>query len=237
HDNYLDSNTSSSTGGHGQQMNVDGTRNVLIYNNIFKNSKTFIMGAHGNIGSNTGLAMYNNISYGQQGDSLTACFANAGSAANNVIVGSNFHNNTFVNINCGGRGAVFVGNLTDVSSQKSYAYNNLFYNVAHPRMDNPGFTAGAIIHDNNAYLSCTGIYSSAAESAPLIGSADPFVDLEAGNFRLAVGAKPNSRGKNLSIYFTTDKDGRPRGSSLWSIGAYRAGGPAPPENITITIKQ
>jgi hypothetical protein len=221
HDNYLDSNTSSATGGHGQQMNVDGTNNVLIYNNVFRNSKTFIMGAHAHIASNIGLSMYNNISYGQQDDSLTACFANAGSAISNVIVGGNFHNNTFINVNCGGRGAVFVGSLTNVATQRSYAYNNLFYKCINPRMDNADKNAGAIVHDNNAYLSCTGIFSGSDESAPLIDYADPFVGAANGNYQLKAGARPINAGKTLISKYSIAYNGvaRPQGGA-WDIGAY-----------------
>jgi hypothetical protein len=64
------------------------------------------------------------------------------------------------------------------------------------------------------------------------------VDSKSGNFRLRAGARPNYKGLNLYKYFTTDKDGKDRGNSThWSIGAYRTGGPAPPENISITINQ
>lgn len=232
-DNYFNGNWSSPDN-HGQQISPATTSYIYLYNNIFRNSATFIIGAHNEGGGNSNWLVFNNIAIG---GTLSAGFAMAESGETNGLLSSQFHNNTFVGVDFGGRGAVFVGTLTDVATQKSYAYNNLFYNCINPRMDNVDKTAGAIVHDNNAYLACTGIYSSAAESAPLIDSADPFVDLESGNYRLAVGAKPNYRGKNLSIYFTTDKDGKPRASSLWSIGAYRASGPAPPENITITINQ
>ncbi|NLD82138.1 MAG: hypothetical protein GX642_13355, partial [Smithella sp.] len=123
--------------------------------------------------------------------------------------------------NCGGRGAVFVGNLTDVSSQKSYAYNNLFYNVAHPRMDNPGFTAGAIVHDNNAYLTCTGTFNSADESAAQVGSDDPFVDSANGKYQLRAGSLPVNKAKALIATYATALDGvtRPQGGT-WDIGAY-----------------
>ena len=231
HDNYFYQNWGSATA-HSQQISAATSTNIFVYNNIFKDTLDFLLSAHNESGGNSYWNIYNNIVIGGTGG-----FAMGESGELDGLVSSQFHNNTFVNVAFQPKGAIFVGNLTNVATQKSYAYNNLFYNCSNPRMDNVDKTAGAIIHDNNAYLSCTGIYSSAAESTPLIDNVDPFVDLESGNLRLAVGAKPNSRGKNLSIYFTTDKDGRPRGSSLWSIGAYRAAGPAPPENITITIKQ
>jgi hypothetical protein len=229
--NYFNGNWSSASN-HGQQISPGGCDDFVLRGNIFKDSTVFIVGAHAP--TNYRWQIYNNIVIG---GTLSAGWSNAAASEKDNVVQWQVHNNTYINVNFGGRGVIFLGLLTDIFASRSYAYNNLFYNCTHPRMDNPDATVGAIIHDNNAYLSCTGIYSSAAESAPLIDNVDPFVDLEAGNFRLAVGAGPNARGKNLSMYFTTDKDGRPRGSSLWSVGAYRAGGPAPPENITITINQ
>ena len=160
HHNFLDSNSSGSYC-HGQNMSIDGTDNISFYDNVFKNSNIFIMGAHGNIGTNTGTQMYNNISDGYQGTQLSGCFVNGGSGASDVWWGAKFYQNTFVNLNCGGYGAFFVGNLSNVTTQKSYAYNNLFYNVVNPGMNNdaPTYTAGGVVHDYNAYLKCTGTYS------------------------------------------------------------------------------
>lgn len=232
-DNYFNGNWSSSVN-HGQQISPGNTSNFFIYNNIFKDSTIFVIGAHNEGGGNSNWYVYNNISIGGK---LTAGFAMAESAESDGLVSSQFHNNTFVGVDFGGRGAVFVGTLTNVATQKSYAYNNLFYNCINPRLDNADGTAGTIIHNNNAYLACTGIFNSSDESAPLIDNINPFIDAASENFRLAASVSPNYKGINLSQYFTTDKDGKPRGSSLWSIGAYRAGGPAPPENSTITINQ
>lgn len=231
--NYFDGNWSSSDN-HGQQISPAASSNIFLYNNIFKNSATFIIGAHNEGGGNSNWHVFNNIAIG---GTLSAGFAMGESGETDGLINSNFHNNTFVSVNFGGRGAVFVGTLTNVATQKSYAYNNLFYNCINPRMDNVDKTAGAIVHNNNAYLSCTGIFNSSDESASLIDNINPFVDAASENFRLAAGVSPNHKGLNLSQYFTTDKDGKPRGNSLWSIGAYRAGGPAPPENISITIHQ
>ncbi|PKN76497.1 MAG: hypothetical protein CVU51_17530, partial [Deltaproteobacteria bacterium HGW-Deltaproteobacteria-1] len=161
-DNYFDGNWSSSVN-HGQQISPGNTSNFFLYNNIFKDSTIFIIGAHNEGGGNSNWQVFNNIAIGGK---LTAGFAMAESAESDGLVSSQFHNNTFVGVDFGGRGAVFVGKLTNVATQKSYAYNNLFYNCINPRMDNADGTAGAIVHNNNAYLSCTGIFNSSDESAP-----------------------------------------------------------------------
>jgi hypothetical protein len=229
--NYFYGNWSSADN-HGQQISPGGCDDFVLRGNTFKNSTVFIIGAHAP--TNHRWQIYNNIVIG---GTLSAGWSSAASSEYNNVVQWQVHNNTYFNVNFGGRGVVFPGLLTDAANDKSYAYNNLIYNGVNPRMDNADGTAGAIIHNNNAYLSCTGIFNSSDESAPLIDNINPFVDAASENFRLAAGVSPNHKGINLSQYFTIDKDGKPRGNSLWSIGAYRAGGPAPPENISITINQ
>jgi hypothetical protein len=146
----------------------------------------------------------------------------AESGESDGLTSSQFHNNTFVDVTFG-RGAVFVGNQTDVATTKSYAYNNLFYNCISPRMDNPDKTAGAIVHDNNAYLKCTGTINSADESAPQRddGAADPFVDSANGNHQLKIGTLPINTGKALSETYSIAYNlvTRPQGAG-WDIGAY-----------------
>ena len=232
-DNYFDGNWSSADN-HGQQISPATSSNIFLYNNIFKDSTTFVIGAHNESGGNSYWHVYNNIIIG---GTLSAGFAMAESGEADGLVSSQFHNNTFVNVDFGGRGAVFVGKLTDAATQMSYAYNNLFYNCISPRMDNADGTPGAIIHDHNAYIASTGTINSADESAPLIDYNDPFVNAASNDFRLKSGSGPNYRGRNLSQYFTTDKDGNPRGKLRWSIGAYRTGGPAPPESIHIIVNE
>ncbi|PKN81007.1 MAG: hypothetical protein CVU51_14540, partial [Deltaproteobacteria bacterium HGW-Deltaproteobacteria-1] len=103
----------------------------------------------------------------------------------------------------------------------SYAYNNLIYNVAYPRMDNAGKTAGAIDHDNNAYLACTGTFNSSDESAPKVGNDDPFVDAANGKYQLKAGSLPINAGKALIAAYSIALDGvaRPQGGA-WDIGSY-----------------
>jgi hypothetical protein len=213
--NYFAGNWSSASN-HGQQISPGGCDDFVLRGNIFKDSTVFIIGAHAPI--NRRWQIYNNIVIG---GTLSAGWSNAAASEKDNVVQWQIHNNTYFNVNFGGRGVVFPGLLTDIFASRSYAYNNLFYNCIHPRMDNPDATVGAIIHDNNAYLSCTGIYSSAAESAPLIGSADPFVDSAGGNYQLRTGSLPINKGKALIAAYSKDYNGvtRPQGGA-WDIGAY-----------------
>ncbi len=216
-DNYFDGNWSSSDN-HGQQISPATSNNVFLYNNIFKNSATFIIGAHNEGGGNSNWYVFNNIAIGGV---LTAGFAMAESGEVDGLINSNFHNNTFVGVEFGGRGAVFVGTITDVATQKSWAYNNLFYNCLNPNMSNSDKTPGAILHDNNAYLASTGILGSAEELAPKVGNDDPFVDTTNGKYQLKAGSLPINVGKALIATYATALDGvaRPQGGA-WDIGAY-----------------
>ena len=216
-DNYFDGNWSSSDN-HGQQISPATSNSIYLYNNIFKNSVVFIIGAHNEGGGNSNWQVFNNIAIG---GTLSAGFAMGESAETDGLINSNFHNNTFIGVEFGGRGAVFVGTLTNVATQKSYAYNNLFYKCINPRMDNADKTAGAIVHDNNAYLSCTGIFDSSDESAPKVGYDNPFVDSANGNYQLKAGSLPINAGKALIATYSTALNGvvRPQGGA-WDIGAY-----------------
>ncbi|MHB8139331.1 MAG: InlB B-repeat-containing protein [Smithellaceae bacterium] len=216
-DNYFDGNWSAPAN-HGQQISPATSSSVFLYNNIFKNSATFIIGAHNEGGGNSNWQVFNNIAVG---GALSAGFAMAESGEVDGLINSNFNNNTFVGVDFGGRGAVFVGTLSDVATQKSYAYNNLFYNCINPRMDNVDKTAGAIVHDNNAYIAGTGIFSNADESASKVGIDDPFVDAANGKYQLKVGSLPINAGKTLIAAYSTARDGvaRPQGGA-WDIGSY-----------------
>lgn len=242
HDNYFDTNTGGSAA-HGEQIAPSSTDQVSIYNNVFYNSMTAVVGFHRNGGtdfaSNTNSKLYNNIIIGNQGEKLTIGLGNNDTGKIDVVTHSEFHSNTFVNV-IFGTGAVVVGTLTDVNSQKSYSYNNLFYNCTAPRLDNNLFTSGALVSDYNAYIKCTGTIDISKAPSSLISITDPFVNSSSGNYRLAAGAIPNYNGLNLTDrnIFTIDKDYNLRPLDLktsWSIGAYRTGGPAPPKKINISV--
>jgi hypothetical protein len=238
HDNYFSSNSSGSAA-HGEQIVPGDTDNVLIYNNVFYNSKTAVVGYHGKPGQtveNTRHKVYNNIVYKYQAagtaDYLTVGFGCNDTNLSNTMVGAEIHHNTFVDVKL--LSAVAAGTVSDVDTKKSYAYNNLFYNCASPRMDNTGKTAGAIVHDNNAYLKCTGTYNNADETAPQVdteATSAIFTNYASGNFTIAAANQAAidhiiDRGNpDIVASYPTDRAGNSRGASP-DIGAYEAGASA-----------
>jgi len=201
HNNYFDSNSSGSAA-HGEQIVPGNSMNVSIYNNIFYNSKTAVVGFHGLVGTaseNSGYKIYNNLVYKYQAagsqDYLTVGFGCNDTGKTDTMVGAEIYHNTFVDVKF--LSAISAGTLTDVSTKKSYAFNNLFYNCSNPRMDNLSYTSGAIVHDNNAYLNCTGNISSADETAPIRddNATDPFIQSTLANFKLKADTLPIKKGK------------------------------------------
>lgn len=237
HDNYFSSNSSGSAA-HGEQIVPGDTDNVLIYNNFFYNSKTAVVGYHGKPGQtveNTRHKVYNNIVYKYQAagtaDYLTVGFGCNDTGLSNTMVGAQIHHNTFVDVKL--LSAVAAGTVSDVDTKKSYAYNNLFYNCASPRMDNTGKTAGAIVHDNNAYLKCTGTYNNADETAPQVdteATSAIFTNYASGDYTIAAANQYAidhiiGKGTTLASPFDIDKAGVSR-TAPYDIGAYDVGGSA-----------
>ena len=130
---------------------------------------------------------------------------------------------------------MFVGNLTDVNNDKSYAYNNLFYNSVNPTMDNAGKTSGAIVHTHNAHYNSSGTYdSSEGGTAQVISTGDPFVDSTRGDYHLIPSAVAIGKGKSLASPFNIDYEGTSRPQGLnWDIGAYEATAPSPPSSLMV----
>jgi len=236
HDNYLNDNVSDAVGAHGQNMNMDSNLRPKVYNNTFVNSETFVIALHNNsLGIITGAQIYNNLIIG--GEELTGCISTMSSTTSAVMYSSYAHHNTVVGTNCGaGRGFFHVGNLSDVDTQKSYAYNNLFYNSANVRLDNYGRTASAIVHDNNAYLACTGTLNNADEAAPQVDAAATsaiFTDYDESDYTIAAANQFAidhiiGKGKTLASPFDTDRT-LPTPltrTAPFDIGAYDVGGEA-----------
>lgn len=217
HDNYFYDNWSSASN-HGQHISPgESSNDVSLYNNIFKDSATFVVSMHKN--TNYRWKIYNNIVIGGV---LTAVFANGDSSTANVFMQSECHHNTFYDVTCGGRGAFFVGTITDVDNDKSYAYNNLFVNCSDPQLDNADGSAGAIVHTHNAHFDSTGTYDADESGTAQDDTGDPFVGSGEDNFHLS-GA--TDAGTTLSSPFTTDLDGNTRGlDGVWDRGAYEYAG-------------
>lgn len=206
--NYFASNWSSSSN-HGQQISPgDNCDDITVRSNKFVDTSVFVLGIHKS--DNKRWKVYNNIIVG---GSMSAAFANADSAYLDVIKSSEFHHNTFINTNLGGRGAVFIGNLTDPDAHKSYSYNNLFYETINPVFTNPGFSANAITASHNSYRNCSGTIEISLGDDVTDGN--PFNDLTNGDISLKQKTVP---GKTLSPPFDIDFYERSR-VDYWVRGA------------------
>lgn len=228
--NHLKSNWSSSLN-HGEQMSPGNRcQDITFRYNVLEDSQVGGIGAH--IDFNSNWQVYGNIAIG--GNVAMGIFGTADSGHNDVIINWSVHNNTFVDIGGSGRGSAFcVGPLTDPETGRSYAYNNLFVNSSHPRLDNSGFHTAAIVHDYNTFVNCVGII--AAETHIEVIGVDPFIDYAGSNFTLR---NPTAAGIALPAPFNIDANGKKRGSDgVWDRGAYEydavLAGPGSPRNLRI----
>jgi hypothetical protein len=229
-DNYFADNWSSASA-HGQQITAGVSDDLTFSGNTFINTTLYAISAHryGVIGKiNYRWLIYNNIMIGggqTDATDMNAFVGNSTRSEVDNVLQWQVHHNTMINVDFtnASTGFVFPGTLSAVATDKSYAYNNIFYNSVSPRMDNYGYTVGAVVHDNNAYLKCTGTFNSANESAPQRddSAADPFVNSANGDYRLKVGTLPINTGKTLVTKYLLDYNSvaRPQGGA-WDIGAY-----------------
>lgn len=157
--NYFASNWSASYC-HGQQIAPDGITDSLLYDNYFGYTEYALFSAHTQTGrSNSRWKIYNNIIDGGGATFnlwIDGAYLSGSEKLTYAFDDCDIHHNTHVNIAVSSWGAVFPGNLTDVDTQKSRFYNNIFYNCSNPKIYE--IDAGSIVHDNNAYLKCTGTY-------------------------------------------------------------------------------
>lgn len=238
HDSYFGNNTTSATGNHGQNMNVELMKNIKIYNNLFRDSQTFVIAVHNNIGTKaatTGLEVYNNIAIGS--GSYVAIFLGGMASSTDVFWGAKIHHNTVINSNLTARGFVYLYKLTDSTTNRSYAYNNLFYNTAYPNISIPIEDVAAsgenIVHDNNAYLACTGATTTGVETSPQIDAAAPptiFTNYAGGVYTINASDQTAidhiiGKGTTLASPFDIDYLGVSR-TAPYDIGAYDVGGEA-----------
>ena len=206
--NYFGYNWSSSNN-HGQNISPGSDcDDIILRGNIFKDSSIFVVGTHKY--DNHRWEVYNNIILG---GNLTAAFANADSSSTDVVMSWYVHNNTFINVEFGGRGAVFVGTLSDPSNDKSYAYNNLYYNCTSPQYDVPN-----VDYSYSAFFSCDGTFDSSEGNTAQVESINPFVDLSVKNYSLESATEP---GLVLTSPFNSDYLSVTRGEDgNWDRGAY-----------------
>jgi len=231
---YVSDNWSSSTGDHGQNINLDGVINTTIRNNQIVNSTEFAVALH--INNNTydiavkisGLKIYNNLFYGTN-PSMSGFIATMGSVADTMSSGAEVHHNTVVGQNCGGGGFLKVGTTTD-PTDISYVYNNLFYDTENCTTANAGYTAGVITHDYNAYLASTGYTAETHAQVDADATDAIFTDYDESDYTIAAANQFAidhiiGKGKTLASPFDIDYAGLNR-TAPYDIGAYDVGGEA-----------
>ena len=237
--NYFASNWSAAYC-HGQHIAPDGITDSLLYDNYFGYTEYALFSAHTITGrSNSRWKIYNNIINGG-GSAFNVWINGAYNSSSEKLTYAfddcDIHHNTHVNIAVDSWGAVFPGNLTDVDTQKSRFYNNIFYNCSNPKMYE--VDAGSIVHDNNAYLDCTGTYpGNGTITAEAAGQVDPDSSspFNTGLYTISttwdaaqVTAEKASligKGKTLASPFDIDYAGLTR-TAPFDIGAYDVGGDA-----------
>lgn len=222
-DNYFNNNFSGCDWEpHGQQISPQGS-NVNLYNNIFKDSTVYVLGIH--LTGSTNWKVYNNIVIG--GNNIDSIFGSADALLTDVVTSSYFHHNTMINVVVGGRGLVHIGNLSNPTNDKSFAYNNLFYNCSNVHFNNVGYPNN-IVHTHNVYYSSTGNYDAEGGTAQ-VGTGDPFVD--SAKYKLTL-KNPTQPGKTLTSPFDIDRNGYIRGlDGSWDRGAYEFKRPSPPLEV------
>lgn len=248
-DNYFADNWSSANA-HGQQITAGISDDLIFSGNIFVNTAVYAISAHryGAVGKiNYRWKIYNNIMIGK-GESdetdLNMFVGNSTVSETDNVIQWQVHHNTMIDVDFtnASRGFIYPGVLSDVTDDKSYAYNNLFYNCVGPRSDNYGATAGGIVHDNNGYLACTGTINSADETASQRDdiAADPFINAVVGDYHPKIGTAPINNGKSdLGADYAYDFSGTLRGGSP-DIGAYEYVGvsdatpPAAPTGLSVS---
>lgn len=226
---------------HGQQFVANGaTSHIKVFNNEFHDSQTYVLGQHQAFtpatiaGGNIYWDFYNNLIIGGSGGVLMA-----ESGEYDGILSSQFHHNTFIDCTCPGENCIDSGALTDVDTYKSYAYNNLFYNVTAATVGQYCGTVlirtpGCVVHDNNSFLKSTGYAATLAEEAS--GKSDDnatsaiFTNYATGVYSInaadeAAIASIIGQGKTLASPFDIDYLGVSR-TAPFDIGAYDVGGEA-----------
>ena len=226
HDALIENNIIHDIGGKDTTVHED---HIIIYhsdNGTVRNNEMYDVASLGilfEVGNNSGWSIYNNLFYQKRfagsGDAIKFTGKAGGAVSNTKIYNNTIH---------GFRYGVIAAAPTDGALHYATIYNNIIY-------DSLVSYTSSIVHDYNYYSS----EAPSGDGGHSVGNgANPFVNVSLKNFRLASGSSPNYKGLNLSQYFTVDIDGKPRAKlSRWSIGAYRASGPAPPEDGRVTINQ
>ena len=258
--NYFGQNCSRAWS-HGQQISpTGGSSYITLANNEFHDSETYIVGAHNNgvpgapNQGNSYWYIYNNISIGG-----TQSYQAAESQEYDCLMSSQIHHNTFIDGACAPEGSIDSGAQQNLSTTKSYAYNNLFYNMTQVRIgqdcgveiydDLPFSTPGCTVHDNNAFLYSSGyvttIEDELAEQVDAEAPSTIFTDYDEGDYTINAADQTVidhiiDKGKtDLGLLYKDDRAGNERDASP-DIGAYEYVGaadtvaPASPTGLSVT---
>jgi len=234
-DNYFDGNWEN-TGNSGQQISPASTSDIVLSSNVFKNTTSFVVGAHQDA-PNYRWKIFNNIVIGYSGTALPGGFGSAvinNIPDDNVVINWEVHHNTFIGIKFSSYGAIPIGPLTDVTTQKSTAYNNLFYNCSNARLDNPGCTdcySTALDHGYTAHYNSSGTFDASESGTAQVSTGSPFINVAAGNYALNA---QTSQGKILNAPFNVDYTNKTRGH--FDRGAYEYTGKIPARITTLQFK-
>lgn len=229
HHCYVESNVSGYDA-HGQNINLDDAQNFDIYNNVFYNSNVFCIAVHMSRANtpSTNVRVYNNI-FDTMVTGSNRCIA-AMNGMTDHLWKMQVHHNTFVDM-----GAIPLKpcNLTDVTTNRSYFYNNLIYNNSLADLTNPDHTAGAVVHDYNSYLASSGYTAQAHDQVDTEATSAIFTNYATGDYSIAAANQVAidhiiGKGKTLASPFDTDRT-LPTPltrTAPFDIGAYDVGGEA-----------
>lgn len=247
HHSYAHENTNSGEMGpynnaHGQNINLDTVNRVYIYNNVVTDSSDFIIALHETfLGKIQNCKIYNNIFHGMASWATILSGGVSAMSGDYPIVNMQFYHNTFIDFPSLGKGAFFVAQSTSPETDKSYAYNNLFYNCTGAQVDNSQASStnkGIIENDNNAYMASTGYSASAGNEIDAEAPSTIFTNYTGNVFSINAASQAaidHIIDQGATSLFTTDFAGntRPVGSGF-DIGAYEAGGSADTTPPTVT---
>ena len=183
-----------------------------------------------------------------EGTSFNSAFGNATVSYANTNIQWEVHHNTILNVdftNTTAQGLVFTGYMGDVETDHHNVYNNLFYNCTNPRLNHLApYTAGQVVHDNNAFMACTA-GSGGEIPTETNGQVDAdapstiFTNYAGGDYTINASDQTAidhiiGKGKtDLDLIYKDDAAGNERDATP-DIGAFEAGASADTTPPTIT---
>lgn len=232
--NYIGPTAPKDVGDHGEAWSDAGSSHVTIRNCVFQNifSTTAVIAWNlGQTGSSTSYwDIYGNVSWNKPG--VSPVYSQNGFTyvkTGNTISDMKIYNNAFVNIGSGSFGSADGGgSLGCPGGTNVFFYNNIFYYNRGNAIYQGGTSANNWFYYNyrvdrlpNASLDASAV---SAGTNNVLGSSDPFVDWQNGDFRPNASTTAINAGKTLTTgYDNIDPSDSIRGSDgYWDIGTYEA---------------